>query len=355
MSKFPSTDFNPAEPPTGAVVTGTVASAIKEADGKVVKADAGAAVILPLGEINTFPDLNVRVAGKTWQDRVDSLASDMKAKGYDSAKPLIVFALKEDVDGKPVEMVYVEDGHTRLAAAQKAGIENVPVIFRPSGWTPLDATKHMIRDNSGEPLSPWEQGVAVSRMKLAGMNEDQIASELGKTKRYVQDLLVLAEAPAPIRNAVLKGEIAAREAVKEIRAVGPEKAAATIEKALEKAKAAGKNKVTPSVLKGKEKATGKKPKAEKEPKKSKLVPAEQDGKLGDDEAASGVPDDAAFLRAAITYATNFGKAAEGIGFLKRLLAEEAAAATELEKFMGQPAGSYFDATLRTAEESLDDL
>jgi len=357
VSKIPSTSFSPEN-----VEAGKVQVAIKAAEGVIAKADTGAVINLPIDQINEFPGLNVRVTGKAWQGRVDEMAADIKAHGYDVAQPLIVFVLREDIpgdDGKAagkIDLIYLENGHTRFAAVQKAieagaDIKTLPVIFRPSGWTPRDATRQMIRDNSGEPLSPFEQSVAVARMKNDGMDEDAIAAGIGKTKRYVQDLLVLSEAPAAVRNAVIKGEIAASVAVREIRAAGPDKAAANIGKAVEKAKAAGKNKVTPTALKGKEKATGKAPKKDK-PKATKLAPASQDDPLGESDPAMPDTD---YLRGALTYAANFGKAVEGIGFIKRFLADDAKAIEELEKFLGQPVGSFKDPVLRKAEVDIGDL
>lgn len=342
MSKFPSADFKPAEP----IEPGNITHAVKEATGKVAKdATEAASVILPLDQIEVFPDLQIRVSGKAWQARVDEMAADMKRRGFDPAKPLIVFTLAEKADGKSVEMIYVEDGHTRLAAAAKAGVTEVPVIFRPKGWTPMDATKHMIQDNSGEPLSPWEQSIAVARMKGNGTDEAEIANILGKTKRYVQDLMVLSTASPFIRNAVLKGEVAASVAVREIRASGMDKAEDAIRKAI-----AGGGKATPTKLKGKEKKTGKTRKASAANGEGEGDDAEEEAKKG---PPAGAPSDLAFWRAALVYASEHAKPAEGMRWAKAFVNGDKKAAEELEKYMGQPAGSFFDPSMRIAEESED--
>ncbi len=51
---------------------------------------------------------------------VEAIAEDMRAHGYDRAKPVTVWA------GRGV----VIDGHTRLAAAKRAGLTEIPVVFR---------------------------------------------------------------------------------------------------------------------------------------------------------------------------------------------------------------------------------
>ena len=362
MSKFPTVKFNPE-----AVEPGKIASALKEAGAAAIKGD-GATVMLPLDEINVFPDLNVRVTGKAWHERVDALAADMMAHGFMATKPLTVFTLREPLpldddapaDAKPklVDMIYVADGHTRLAAAQQAiaagaKLESVPAIFLPAGTTPEMVTADLQRNNSGEPLSPFEQSIQVARLKGFGRSEDEIAANLGKTKRYVQDLLVLSTAPSDIRNAVLKGEISASVAVREVRAVGGAKAAAKVTKAVEEAKAAGKERVSPSDLKGKAKQTGKRKDADAdEAPKAAPAPAKVPAPV---QAGETVPDDAFYLRSALMFTLGHGKPVEGVKWLRAFMEKEFDAVTELEKWMGVPLGSYVDPSLRVAEDDLGDL
>ena len=356
-SKFPPVKFNPAAEP------GTVNAAVKLAEGTPVRGNSGV-VMVPVAEIDVFPDLNVRVTGKAWHERVEELASDMLAHGFMATKPLTVFTVKEDRDddGKNVQQdaIFVADGHTRLAAiqaanAQGAKIESVPVIFLPSGTTPEMVTSDLIRNNSGEPLSPWEQSVVVARMAGFGKSEEEIAASINRTKRYVQDLLILATAPPPIRNAVLKGEIAAAVAVREIRASGADKAAKKVAAAVDTAKASGKGKVTPSALKGEAKKTGK-GKAGKAASGAKAAEGTETTPATG-EAASGAPavSDAAFLASALNYAVGYGKPSEGIAWIKKFLADDEGAISEFEKWMNQPVGSWKNPALRLSEADADDL
>jgi ParB-like chromosome segregation protein Spo0J len=328
-------------------VAGSAAAAIKETGATKTQS----LVMLPLDEINVYKDsdghsLNARVADKAWNERVAEYADDMKLRGFATDKPISVFVMEEEFEGKKLPVVYVADGHTRLAAALKAAgegadIKAIPAIFKPTGTLPEDVSAGMIKDNNGTPFSPYEQAVIVAREEARGLDADAIALRVGKTKRYVQDLLVLARAPASVRNAVQKGEVAAREAVKALRA-DPKKGAEKITSAVEKAKASGKKKATPSTITGKAKGTGKKlppqPKAKADPEPAPEPQADETG-------------DSYFLRSAAEYAVQHGKPADGIAFLKGFLADEDKRIAELEKWMGQPAGSWKDASLRVADDS----
>lgn len=349
MSKFPATTLNVAE-----VTPGKTAAAIKAASAKITKD----LVAMPVSELNVYPGLNVRVTGKAYQERVAALAESIKADGFMATKPLTVFTLLEsftdEATGKvsTSETIYLADGHTRFDAIQKViaeggTVESVPVIFLPDGTTPETVTGDLIRNNSGEPLSPWEQSVVAARLIGFGRTEEEVASKLGRTVRYIKDLLVLASAPTEIRNAVLKGEIAAAVAVREIRASGGAKAAKKIATAVERATKDGKSKVTPSALKGEKKKTG---------TKNNSKPKAEDTGEGDESGdKTGAPDDLAFWMAAVDYATQFGKPVEGMKWLKAFRANDKVAVSELEAWMGQPDGSFFDASLRTAEEKDDDM
>lgn len=364
MAKFPAVKFS-AEP----VTPGKVAQAVKEIGVKALGATDGGVVMIPVDEINVFPDLQPRVQGKLWDERVASIAGNIVTQGYLASKPLDLFVVSElpppaedGTVGKAVETIYIADGHTRFAAVQKAiesgaEIKAVPAIFRPTGTTIEQVMGDTVRNNTGEPLSPYELSVVVARLKETfGRSDDEIAATLGKTKRYVQDLLVLSTAPAAIRNSVLKGEIAAAEAVRTIRKEGGGKAAEKIKEAVEKAKAAGKDKATASTLKGKEKKTGKKASAEaaggaEAPAPSTDTPAAGEGALP---GLVRVTDET-FLRSAMAYAVEHGKATDGIRWLRAFLDADATAISELEKYMGQPNGAWFDKTLRVAEDDLADL
>lgn len=348
MSKFPTVKFD-AEVQPGKLTP----ALLKDMGATAPKGSEGGLVMLPVDEINVFPDLQPRVQGKVWQERVDALAADMKQRGFLASAPISVFTVEEKAeDGTVATVAYIANGHTRFAAVQKANADGanitaIPAIFMSPGTTIESVMADSIRLNNGEPLSPYEISVVVARLKGYGRTEDQIATEIGKTKRYVQDLLVLAQAPASVRNAVLKGEISAANAVRELRAKGADKGAESIGKAVEKAKASGKSRATPTTIKGTEKQTGKKAKAEKPAKAADADPSPR----------MNVPavSDETFLRSAMTYATEHSKASDGMSWLKAFLANDKIAIGELEKWMGQPAGSFHDASLRTAKDDLDDL
>ncbi|HVL26346.1 MAG TPA: hypothetical protein VM450_19810 [Thermomicrobiales bacterium] len=308
-------------------------------------------VMLPVDEINVHPLVQPRLQSKQWQERVSEYAEDMRTHGYMQTEPIAVFTVMEapEEGAKAIPVIYISNGHTRYAAVQEANkagakIATIPVIFEPEGSSVRQIIGRHIKHNNGQPLTPLEQAEQVRKLHEMGATDEEIAGEVGKTVRYVQDLMVLSSAPAPIRNAVAKGEIAASVAVREVRKLGGEKAAKRVGEAVAKAKAAGKKKATPSLIEGREKQTGKR-QGEAADTIAPRTPAPPKG---------AIPDDVAFWRSAAEYAVDHGKALEGMRWLKAFLGGDEQATADLERWMGQPTGAFANPSLRTPEEPEED-
>ena len=76
---------------------------------------------------------------------VDAVAEHMRANGYDQSQPIILW--KEKLDEERNHAIII-DGHTRLAAAKKAGISPVYVarVSFPDEQTALEYAIHNQRD-----------------------------------------------------------------------------------------------------------------------------------------------------------------------------------------------------------------
>jgi len=219
--------------------------------------------IVPVDQLRVLPGFNVRVRETDdYQGHVESLKQSIRENGYYQNKPLAGFIGK---DGE-ADVIYVTDGHTRLEAVNAINAEAVddnetipglPISLKPADSSIADLTIALVQENSGRPLTPYEQGVVVSR--LMGMkngdeplfDKETIAKRLSVTGRYIDDLLVLVGAPAKVRTAVLEGNVSSTLAIETLRKTkDPKKAEEKIVAAVNSAKAAGKSKATKKHLAG---------------------------------------------------------------------------------------------------------
>ena len=205
---------------------------------------------VPVEHIKTIPGFNVRVDSEDYIAHRDMLVASIRANGFDDTKPLSGYVAKEGEHN----VIYVTDGHTRLDAVQTLNadpdtaeadeIKTLPVVVRSTAPTLEDLTVALHTNNSGRPLTPFELGVVVKRlMAMEGADKQRIANRLAVTPRYIDDVLLLADAPAKVRNHVLRGEFSSTAAIQELRR-NPEQAADRISAAVAKAQASGKTRAT---------------------------------------------------------------------------------------------------------------
>ena len=213
--------------------------------------------IVPVDQLRVIPGFNVRVhETDDYRQHLEALKQSIRENGFYINKPLAGYIGSTD-GGEDV--IYITDGHTRLEAVQEINAEAVdeseeiaglPVILKPATSNIADLTIALVQDNSGRPLTPYEMGVVVQR--LQGMNDEtgnpvftkaEIAKKLSITERYIDDLNLLVDAPAKVRNHVLSGSISSTLAIQELRR-DPKKAAERIDLAVSKAKESGKSRAT---------------------------------------------------------------------------------------------------------------
>lgn len=321
---------------------------------------------VPVDEITVLPDFNPRITGTPdHAAHIAALVTSIGENGFMPNKPLMVMPTEEIVEGETLTVFYLIAGHSRFEAVLKFNetaddvekIKTVPVTTTDQSVAELlIGTVH--DNNVTKPLSPTELAIVVRRLLGYDIAKAEIAKRLGMTMRYVEDLLVLDGAPAKVKEAVRAGKMSATTAVQTVRQHGAEAAAVT-EKAVKEAEAAGKSKVTPKQMAAKAapkkgvaktkvaKAAGKPAPAKKpDPIKSPAKGSEAPAKKPD--AAPGLPaTDTDFLRGGIEYALSLPKkGGAGLDWLAKMLAEDATAIGELESWLGQPKGAFFDATLR---------
>ena len=198
----------------------------------------------PIEDILVLDGFNPRIKDEAYYAHVRSIADSMKEEGYYLDKPLAGFGAL--LGKKPV--IYVTEGHCRLAAVklaveEGAPITEVPLVLKDKSTTMEDLLVALVRGNDGKRFSPLELAVVCKRLTSFHWKADKIAAKLGITAEYVGQLLTLAGAPHAIREMVQAGQATAAVAIGAIRQHG-EQAGAVLGDALKVAEATGKSKVT---------------------------------------------------------------------------------------------------------------
>lgn len=195
-------------------------------------------------DIHVLPDFNPRIRTEALRLHIRGIADSILAEGYYLDKPISVYAAT--VGKKPT--FFITDGHCRfeallLAISESAEISEVPIVIKDRSTTMEDLTVAFVRTSDGLKLGPLE--VAICCKRLVGFNWPipRIAQRIGRTEEYVSQLLTLAGAPSAIRNMIENGETTAAVAISALRTHG-EEAPAVLGRALDAAKAKGKDKVT---------------------------------------------------------------------------------------------------------------
>jgi ParB family chromosome partitioning protein len=200
--------------------------------------------LCPVEDIKILPDFNPRIQDDAYRAHIRGLADSIAANGFFLDKPLAGFGA---IEGKKA-VIYVTDGHCRLAAVklaidEGAPISEVPLVLCDKSTTMEDLTIQLVRANEGKRFSPMELAVVCKRLSSFGWKPVKISEKLSMTPEYVNQLLTLAGAPNAIREMVQQGEATAAVALGALRAHG-EKAGEVLGEALKVAKATGKAKVT---------------------------------------------------------------------------------------------------------------
>lgn len=198
---------------------------------------------VPVGKIKTIPGFNVRVESPEYIEHRDAIRDSIVANGFDPTKPLAGYVAKED----DKNVIYVTDGHTRLAAvneinddAELVSITALPVLVHNKEVSLTDLTVALHTANTGRPLTPYELGVVVKRLLAEeGADKKDIARRLTVTPRYIDDVLLLANADSKVKRHVASGEVSSTLAIELLRK-DSDSAAEKLEAAIQKTTGTGK-------------------------------------------------------------------------------------------------------------------
>lgn len=192
-------------------------------------------------DLHVKEDWNSREECADLDEHIDMLAQSIAAEGV--KRPLVVYW----EGGR----AFVSDGHCRRRAVLRAievygaDIKSVPVMTEDRYSSEADRIFSQIIQNSGKPLTPFEQGKVYKRLLGLGWTENDIASKAGLSRTRVSQVLNLQAAPEPVQDMVRSGTISASLATQVMNgAEGPQQATKELQQAVEKAKAAGKTRAT---------------------------------------------------------------------------------------------------------------
>ena len=134
--------------------------------------------------------------------RLDDLAQSIREKGI--LEPLIVRKT-----GQGYEIVI---GERRWRAAQRAGLKEVPVIVREAeGREVLEIM--LIENLQRENLNPLDEAEGYRRLiEEFELNQEDLASRLGKDRSTVANTLRLLKLPGPVKEELLHDRITAGHA-----------------------------------------------------------------------------------------------------------------------------------------------
>ena len=194
-------------------------------------------------KIQEKPDWNVRAQTQELNDHIEQLALSIAEVGVQQA---ITVYMEKDI-------IYLSDGHCRLAAVKLAiergsEVKSIPCRVEERYANDADRVLAMIVKNSGKPLAPLEKASVAKRLIALGWSESEIAKKTGMSKQYVGQLLQMSSMPETLKGMVKEGVVSASvalEAQKEYGKGAAEKIAAAATQQQEGAK---KKRVTKKAL-----------------------------------------------------------------------------------------------------------
>ncbi len=131
------------------------------------------------------------------ESELEDMAASVREKGV--ITPLLV--------SKTEEGYQLIAGERRWRAAQKAGLERVPVVVREV--TPTEQLELALIENiHRKDLNPIEEAMAYGRLlEETGATQESLAKNLGRDRSSIANLLRLLKLPRPIQKDVIDGRL----------------------------------------------------------------------------------------------------------------------------------------------------
>lgn len=164
-----------------------------EADG----GDQPTYLEVPVDGIKPNPD---QPRSRFDDEALDELAASIEEVGV--LQPIVV---SRDEDGT----LYLIAGERRWRAARRAGLVTIPAVVRgTTGETTL--VEALVENLQRQDLTPLEEAHAYRQLlENTGMNQDQVAERVGKSRPAVSNTLRLLQLPGAVQRMIDNGALSA--------------------------------------------------------------------------------------------------------------------------------------------------
>lgn len=155
---------------------------------------------IPVDDIRPNPD---QPRSRFDDESLDELAASIVEVGV--LQPVVVS--RED-DGA----LHLIAGERRWRAARRAGLSTIPAVVRGStGDTTL--IEALVENIQRQDLTPLEEAHAYKQLlENTGMNQEQVAERVGKSRPAVSNTLRLLQLPGPVQSLIDSGALSAGHA-----------------------------------------------------------------------------------------------------------------------------------------------
>jgi ParB family chromosome partitioning protein len=142
------------------------------------------------------------------RSRFDDQALEELAASIEEVGVLQPVVLSRADDGT----LYLIAGERRWRAARKAGLDTIPAVVRgATGETTL--VEALIENVQRQDLTPLEEAHAYKQLlENTGMNQEQVAERVGKSRPSVSNTLRLLQLPGAVQRMIDSGQLSAGHA-----------------------------------------------------------------------------------------------------------------------------------------------
>ncbi|HEU4318500.1 MAG TPA: ParB/RepB/Spo0J family partition protein [Acidimicrobiia bacterium] len=164
------------------------------------RADESTYVEIPVGDIKPNPD---QPRSRFDDEALSELAASIKEVGV--LQPVVV---TRDAAGNH----FLIAGERRWRAATKAGLDTIPAVVRGSSGasTLIEA---LVENLQRQDLTPLEEAHAYKQLlENSGMNQEQVADRVGKSRPAVSNTLRLLQLPGAVQTMIDTGRLTAGHA-----------------------------------------------------------------------------------------------------------------------------------------------